>query len=348
MVFQVHPRPDFPSGNTALLMAMPRTSRLLSAFAPSTRLWMPVRSAVGFNAPIGKFNLLTWNIDAFAPRPIVRTSAILDHILGQDDAVCDDVVFLQEVTRDVRRFLLCDKRIQSRFFITDAEDEAALTGVPFMTMTLLSKSSFRSYEETTVATAACTITRYGLPSEYRRDALCTEVLLPPKPSTSSTSDTWPLLRLVNLHLDSLGWTFDVRKEQVSAVGHILRGEYLEDDGRPLNGIAAGDFNAISNSDEGLIEGQGWTDAWIGLCGDRGGAHQGDGMTWHQSKERQTSDRHGAPKRLDRIALTKGIRPLAVKILHPGTVSVPKPGEEEDGQIRWSDHSGLRCSVVIES
>lgn len=52
--------------------------------------------------------------------------------------------FLQEVTSNVRAFLLDDARVRAAFLETDAEDQTSFENVPFATMMLLSSVPFAS------------------------------------------------------------------------------------------------------------------------------------------------------------------------------------------------------------
>lgn len=39
------------------------------------------------------------------------------------------------------------------------------------------------------------------------------------------------------------------------------------------------------------------------------------------------------KRPDHIAMTEGLEPLEILVLRPGIITVPKPGQKRDGEIR---------------
>ncbi|KAG8948450.1 hypothetical protein FRC00_008602, partial [Tulasnella sp. 408] len=138
-------------------MVTSRLLRTLSVFNRSARTWAPILSR---NAPgpvaqrlsptsrnidasqTQKLSLVSWNIDAFSSRPVARAKLILSHIL--DGPKAPDIIFLQEVTPDVRGFLLDDARVRAALLVTDAEDQTSFEGVPFATMTLLSSARFAS------------------------------------------------------------------------------------------------------------------------------------------------------------------------------------------------------------
>ena len=89
-------------------MATNRLWRTLSAFNPSTRRWAPTSSTntQSQRNALQRLSLTSWNIDAFSPRATSRAERILGHILKGPKA--PDVVFLQEVTPEVRGSLLND------------------------------------------------------------------------------------------------------------------------------------------------------------------------------------------------------------------------------------------------
>ena len=103
------------------------------------------------------------------------------------------------------------------------------------------------------------------------------------------------------------------------------------------GIIAGDFNAISPEDDGLVNRNGLVDAWVALHG----RADPDGATWGFGVERQ--DGLG-PSRLDKVVML-GLMAKEMEVLRPGPIEVPRPGEKPF-EIPWSDHCGLRCTFTI--
>lgn len=307
-------------------MASNRIWRALSAFKTSTRRWTPIAQSTITAAP-QRLALTSWNIDAFSSRPISRAKLILGHILEAPRP--SDIVFLQEVTRDVRVALLQDSRVRTAFLATDAEDETAFENVPFATMTLLSNARFASgleppQERSTGVDGRDKImlgrvSRMPLPSKYRRDALCVEVVRPGVPGT--------ILRLINVHLDSLWDTQLYRTQQLEILSAVLREPGCD------GGIVAGDFNAITREDDALVDKNGLVDAWVAL---RGSADP-DGGTWGVGVVRR-------PGRLDKVAMV-GLEAEEIEVLRPGFIEVPRPGEESL-EIPWSDHCGLKCTFTF--
>ncbi|OJT08836.1 hypothetical protein TRAPUB_263 [Trametes pubescens] len=318
-------------------MATNRVWRALSAFNPSTRRWVPTfpRNAMEQTRQAmvpQRFSLISWNIDAFSSRAVSRARLILGHILEVPKP--PDIVFLQEVTLDVRAALLNDARVRVAFLTTDAEDETAFENVPFATMTLLSNARFASsLEAPQEATDGVEgedkivlgrVSRIPLPSKYRRDALCVEVVRPSAPGS--------VARLINVHLDSLWHTLHYRTQQLEILSGVLRERGCG------GGIIAGDFNAISREDEALVDKNGLVDAWAAL-------HEWDesgGATWGVGVGRR--DRLGRGGRLDKIAMVD-LKAEEIEVLRPGLIEVPRPGEKSL-EIPWSDHCGLRCTFTI--
>lgn len=243
-----------------------------------------------------------------------------------------DIIFLQEVTPEVRATLLNKPDIQSSFFATDAEDTTAFDQVPFATMALLSRARFAGSERAEEGEgeagklAIGRVYRIPLPSMYQRDALCLEVV--PPDATLGTS-----VSLVNVHLDSLWPAFAYRAQQIQILADMLREPGCK------GGIIAGDFNAISPEDHELVSENRLVDAWEALRGTD--AAGGNGATWGTG--RQQAGRR-SPGRLDKIVMT-GVTPEEIAVLQVGGIEVPRPGKDSIS-IPWSDHAGLLCTFRI--
>lgn len=313
--------------------------RHLSGFKPSNRLWAPVFSryapsqVVQQLALTSRFSLITQNVDAFSSRPIARAKLLLGGIL--EGSNYPDILFLQEVTSDVRTFILSNPKVREAFLVTDAEDQTSFEGVPFVNMTLLSSKRFAFDLESQKEEDGFErggkfmlgpVSRVKLPSKYGRCALSMDIIPPSALSTPTTA-----FRLINVHLDSLGDTLPYRTEQMEILANLLREPGCG------GGLIAGDFNAISPEDHALLDKNGLVDAWVALHGKKGL----DGATWGAEVERH--DRLG-PGRLDKVAML-GVEAKDMEILRSGLIEVPKPGEDTD-YIPCSDHHGLRLSFTV--
>lgn len=277
--------------------------------------------------------LTTWNIDAFSSRPIARAKHILGSIL--EDAKRSDIVFLQEVTSEVRSSILDDANVREAFLVTDADDQTSFEGVPFATMTLLSRKRFAfdlesKQEEDGVERAPKfmlgPVTRVKFPSKYGRCVLSVDIISPSTPSTPGT-----VCRIINVHLDSLGDTLPYRTEQMSIVANLLREPECG------GGLVAGDFNAISPEDHTLLDKNGLVDAWLALHE----KEELDGATWGVGVELPGGLR---PGRLDKVAML-GVEAKEMEILRPGLIEVPKPGGDSCF-MPCSDHFGLRLRFTV--
>ena len=294
----------------------------------TSRLSLTLRSIDTFWTQ--RLSLISWNIDAFSPRPVSRAKLILSHIL--EELKSPDILFLQEVTPEVRASLLDDARVRAAFLATDAEDQTSFENVPFATMTLLSSARFTTSGldsqkggdgiEGREKFMLGSVSRMILPSKYRRDALYVDIIPPISPGT--------VFRLINVHLDSLGDTLHYRTQQMEILANVLREPGCS------GGIIAGDFNAISPEDDGLIDKNKLVDAWVALHG----RADLDGATWGVGVERRGRLGSG---RLDKVAMM-GLKAEEIEVLRPGHIEVPRPGEKPV-EIPWSDHCGLRCTFT---
>jgi tyrosyl-DNA phosphodiesterase 2 len=329
-----------------------RLWRTLSAFNRSTRRWEPIPCRNSQSQETQRLSLtsrnidtswtqqpllslVSWNIDAFSPRPVSRAKLIYNHILDEGPNF-PDIIFLQEVTSDVRTSLLDDARVRAAFLVTDAEDQTSFEDVPFATMTLLSNSRF--FTSDLDSQKDCdggvgeggrgrggnffmvgpAVSRLTLPSKYKRDALYVDIV----PATAP--DTY--FRLINVHLDSLWDAQSFRAQQMEILANVLREPEPESELECSGGIIAGDFNAISPEDDELVDKNELVDAWVALHG-RGADSDGAG-----------------PRRLDKVVMM-GLKAKEIKVLRPGLIDVPKPGGISLN-IPWSDHCGLRCTFTI--
>ena len=327
-------------------MVTDRLVRTLSAFNHSARTWAPIPSRNAQNQVAQRpsltsrkidtwtqsLSLVSWNIDAFSSRPVARAKLILSHILQGPKS--PDIIFLQEVTPNVRAALLNDASLARGFLVTDAEDQTSFEGVPFATMMLLSSVRFASGLESQKDgegiegggkfMLGC-VSRVTLPSKYGRDGLYVDIIPPTAPPGT-------VFRLVNVHLDSLWDALPFRARQMKILADVLREPGCS------GGIIAGDFNAISPEDEGLIDKNDLMDAWVALHGREGPG----GATWGVGVKRRNDGLE--PGRLDKVAMM-GLKAEEMEVLRPGSIEVPRPGGESDNNF-WSDHCGLRCTVTV--
>lgn len=293
-------------------------------FSRAARSWVPAASrtlhppglqtpATRANQPKTQFDLVSWNVDFASSQPSKRCIGLVNHIL---DTGVPDILCLLEVRLDVRASLLGHPDIRESFLVTDAEPEPEERR--FSTMTLLLKNRFVYGKSTNKADdeakfAVGPVFRRNLPSATGRDALTT-CLIPPY-----AEDTY--LGVINVHLESRD-AYSYRAQQLRQVASSLREPGCS------GGIIAGDFNATTEQDGGLLEENGLTDAWLSVHGDK----DPDAPTWSVGRRR---DPRYEPSRLDRIAIM-GVVAERMEVVHPAVVG------EGSSEIEWSDHSGLCC------
>ena len=311
--------------------------RSLSIFEPYSQLWLPVSSRCApsqvkeQHALKSSVSLITQNLNAFSSRPIARAKQLLCGILKESKG--PDIIFLQEVTPDVRASILGNPKVREAFLVSDAEDQTSFEEVPFANMTLLSNKRFAFNLESQKDGNGVErgekfmlgpVSRVKLPSKYGRCALSVDIIPPSTPTTTC--------RLINVHLDSLGGTLPYRTEQMEILANLLREPGCS------GGLIAGDFNAISPEDHALLDKNGLVDAWVALHG----KERLDGATWGV----EGMKRHDGlePGRLDKAAML-GVEAKDMEILRPGLIEVPKPSENSD-YIPCSDHCGLRLSFTV--
>jgi tyrosyl-DNA phosphodiesterase 2 len=281
--------------------------------------------------PGSKIELVTWNVDAFAPVPESRMSAIISNIFEVAPKV--DIISLQEVSRAGLTFLLRDSRIRDGWFSSEADDNS-WRGQSFASMTLLSKSRFAyTKDKESIPSgkmALGPVWRVNYPSKFGRDALCCDVFV-----ESSR------VRLINVHLDSLPIQPSKRPRQIQIIASLLRSAN--------RGLVAGDFNPVLPEDDTLIQKNHLVDAWAALQPDE------SGFTWGVDGKQPFP-----PNRMDKVAML-GLKAESIEVMHPGSVTNSKvqvklsAGEksssknrhdDSDELVPWSDHSGLKCSFRL--
>ncbi|KAK2734448.1 hypothetical protein FQN57_001683 [Myotisia sp. PD_48] len=284
-----------------------------------------------------KLVLVTWNIDSATPAPETRISAIISHIKSLTPPV--DIIFLQEVSRPALLELLTIPWVRDNWFSSEA-DTTQWGKQSFASVTLLSRVRFGypNYASNKITLGPVWRVKYA--SRFERNALCCDILLP---TSSHPLMNQGRIRLVNVHLDSLPINPSLRPRQLSTAASFLHAT-----GR---GLVAGDFNPVLPEDDGLINTNGLTDAWVEL---RSGE---PGFTWGVDGEQPFP-----PNRLDRIAIT-GLRAHDIRVIPPGSCSVdrniyeytivppstdPSPNSKSNPNIlfQWSDHSGVVFSMTF--
>lgn len=261
----------------------------------------------------GSLQLVSWNIDAGAPNPGPRMSALLRCV----ERVCTpDIIFLQEVSRPALKTMLSDSWIRQCWLSSEA-DESKFGKQKFVTVTLILKSCL---DNNPIIPGP--IWRIPLPSRLGRDALCCDLLLNSNDRRFNSRVT--RVRFINVHLDSLPINPSCRPRQLSIIAKYL--------GAAKRGLVAGDFNPVLPEDEGLVEKNGLVDAWTKLCTSE------PGYTWGVE-----ADQPFPPNRLDKVALYN-LDPVSIHVLHPSCHNSEQGDQEPVVMLSvFSDHHGLYSS-----
>ncbi|KAL8382187.1 hypothetical protein RB595_006122 [Gaeumannomyces hyphopodioides] len=312
-----------------------RIPHSISYYCLTSRRWAPVtshavprpRAQGSDNATAPKHHLdgVSWNIDYSSAQPSRRCLALINHVL---EGGVPDIICLQEVTPVPRAAILGSPEVRDAFLATDAGPGAEEK--IFENMTLLSKKRF-AYDGPDAAANGPKgeedklkigqVFREQTPTAMDREGLCVDLV----PAGAHDS----FVRVVNVHLESLD-SLPYRAAQLKRLASALR--------EPGCGgrLIVGDFNAITEEDDGLLRENGLQDAWLTLHGGAGKP----GATWNVSRR----DFRFEPARLDKVAVV-GLVPDSMEIMHPLFVEAPRPGAAS-AKVEWSDHSGLRCKFQI--
>lgn len=306
-----------------------RRNIILSAFHYKINRWVPIYPpAVPYRQEVpqvGTLSLLTWNIDFASILAIRRTAALMNYIFSTKVPV---ILFLQEVRPDIHTLLLQHQSIRQHFLITDTKETTFhKSRNSYSNLILLAKRRFNFWSNEGCLIQAADPTGYSvgyasrekLPSVFGRDGLFVDLIPQKAPNT--------YIRLINVHLDSLDHV-QFRSKQLHWLANTL-----SDDGCS-GGLIAGDFNAVTPKDDGLLPMNNIEDAWLSLHGDQ----HPNACTW--SMPRRHGFTYPPPGRLDKVAM-RGLTATKMQIIRPGTIEVPKPAGKSDF-VPWSDHSGLLC------
>ncbi|KZT12661.1 uncharacterized protein LAESUDRAFT_689359 [Laetiporus sulphureus 93-53] len=299
--------------------------------------WQPAREDHGssmesLNAPTS-LRLLTWNVNFFQPNAEERLSCALAHISRHLSIPPDSTteipvgtptpfpccILLQEISVKMFSALLSYKWIREHFFIIPGHPEDWPSS-KYGTVTLVSHS---------VPLLDAQSLEFGN-SITGRTALLVDVLVGRSDTraeyggSAHETSAPAVLRIGNLHLESMSQGSSKRPAQLEAAGRLLRNPSV------VAGILAGDMNSISPSDADIHRLAGLEDAY------EGGEDDVLGHTWGYQSERRSKR-----SRLDKIFYTAN---TPIWIEDPQRVGVGL--KTKRGQ--WvSDHYGLITTVRLK-
>ncbi|TFY63375.1 hypothetical protein EVJ58_g3283 [Rhodofomes roseus] len=263
--------------------------------------------------PPPSIHLVSWNVDFMAPNANARLQHALDHIRstleqqggGSDGSLVPCCVLLQEVEGNATPIILKSKWVREHFVVVPT-----------------SPSQWPSTRYGNVTLVSNTVPIVGAQSLVfansfmGRNALCVDVQLA-RPGEEESA----LLRIANVHLESMPEGTSRRPAQLSATAELLRDPSVQ------AGVVAGDMNPIDPRDANLPAEVGLTDAYQGAEDDEAS------FTWgYQPRNRFPVCR------MDKILYTKH---LSLVVDAPSRIGVGV--KTSKGQ--WaSDHYGLMTIV----
>lgn len=225
-----------------------------------------------------------------------------------------DIILLQEVSIIALEAILNSDFIRGSYLVSDIDSFNWRGQNPMFGSITLVRGASPSF-------AVDSIYRVHYPSFMSRDALCCDLLVR-SPSDASTK----IIRIINVHLESLPISPPLRPTQLSICADYLRAAGT--------GCVVGDFNAITPLDDSLAQALGLKDAWVTTKG-----NESEGHTWGTQIEESFP-----PGRLDRAALQGNLVPLDVQVLPCGLV-FPDVTAAQVAPVFWSDHCGLLLDMM---
>lgn len=257
-----------------------------------------------------------------------RMAAALNYLKGVVASTPTEtaiVILLQEMTLSDLRLITSCQWIQQRFGITD-KDHSSWIKPHYGTTTLVD-----------VRLDVANVFRVPLLSKFARDGLFVDIAVSNQYASAEASEK--VLRLCNVHLESLIANPPVRPYQLSAVAAYLHAPEV------VCALLAGDMNAIEPFDRTLHTDNGLRDAYLSL----GGKEDSDeGYTWGYQVPAVMRERFGC-SRMDKILYAGDVRANAFERIGAGVkVAEEKRGEiREAGEEEWvSDHYGVMGDFEI--
>ncbi|KAH8675538.1 Endonuclease/exonuclease/phosphatase [Xylariales sp. PMI_506] len=275
---------------------------------------------------ITKLALASWNVDFMLPQAEARMTAALitlQNLSAQLPSTTAVVIFLQECVESDLSTIAGQPWIRDNFHITDL-DTTYWASSYYGTTVLVDRrlpitSLFRVHYSKT---------------RMERDALFVDVAL--------GQDQAKVIRLCNTHLESLALEPPFRPLQVQIMAKYMHADEID------GAVAAGDFNAIQDSDEKLHSDNVLKDAYLELGGQE---HSDQGYTWGQQAATLLRERFGC-SRMDKVYYCG--QPLGLRSFERfGQGVVLEDKEQQDELVglgfdkAWiTDHLGIKVEFDI--
>ena len=275
--------------------------------------------------------LISWNIDMLVPFGDERMTAALTYLqtlVSSTPAETPIVIFLQEMTPSDLALITSSSWIRERFNISDKDNSAWLSPY-YGTVTLVD-----------ARLSIASVFRVPFLSKFDRDGLFVDIVLSPSSKVPSSASQSPkVLRLCDVHLESLVANPPVRPAQLSAAAEYLRAPEV------ACALLAGDLNAIEPFDRTLHHENGLQDAYLELGGRE---DDEEGYTWGYQVPRAMREQFGC-SRMDKIFFRGDISAKKFERIGVGAKvdedvkQGVRMGEDEE----WvSDHYGVMGDFVI--
>ncbi|KAF5367577.1 hypothetical protein D9758_003707 [Tetrapyrgos nigripes] len=296
-------------------------------YRDGTQRWKHLPVSYDKHSAPNRINLITWNIDFQSPYPTERMQGamkFLQEYLGDPPSPC--VILLQEVSNKVLPYLLEVEWIQRHFLITPTSKVKWNGKGTYGLVTLVEKS---------IPVVHSSIVHFAnkVVTDMERAVLLTDVKLRVPGTGSGKDEKCLVVRIANVHLESLGYLMAVKKrrEQLKFCAWIVR---EPDEQHPFHGgVVAGDFNAIDSDSDSQVTEEGLKDHGPEM-------ELREQFTWGVN-----DDRGGYPPgRLDKIVYTpyRGFRMTIPERLGFG-LTINSRGKEEC----VSDHCALSCNLEAQ-
>jgi tyrosyl-DNA phosphodiesterase 2 len=268
--------------------------------------------------------LMSWNIDMLVPFGNERMTAALQYLESLVASTPLDiaiVIFLQEMTPSDLDLITSSAWVQNRFNITDTDDSSWLSP-HYGTVTLID-----------TRLSVLSVFRAPFLSKFDRDGLFVDIAVSTPETSSLFNGTPKVLRLCNVHLESLIADPPVRPHQLSAAAAYLHAPEV------ACALLAGDLNAIEPFDRTLHSENNLQDAYLTLGGKEDNE---EGYTWGYQVPAPMREKFGC-SRMDKILFCGDVRVKSfarigagVRVAEDKREEVKKAGEED-----WvSDHYGV--------
>jgi tyrosyl-DNA phosphodiesterase 2 len=299
-------------------------------------IWRPAPSAQTISPPRALVNpkvihLISWNIDMLVPFGNERMAAALQHLntlIASTPPDIATIIFLQEMTQSDLGLIKSSAWIQDRFNITDIDSSSWLSAY-YGTVTLI---------DTRLSISS--VFRVPFLSKFDRDGLFVDIQLSTVKPTASSSISQKVLRLCNVHLESLVANPPVRPHQLSAAAAYLHAPEV------ASALLAGDLNAIEGFDRTLHSENDLQDAYLSLGGREDSE---EGYTWGYQVPAPMRERFGC-SRMDKILFCGDVNVQSFERIGAG-VKVAEALREDvrtAGEEDWvSDHYGAMGDFELD-